>query len=146
MSGGSKRNELLITEVRSRPIRDKHVDVIQDIILPKTFDVTAMSVDHHQEVDCLPHSSVRKVYGKLVYPKHDLTINWKFLLLLTITLLGFVSAASDCEIMEKWLPDMFSATGTDCCYQTGITCVSDRITVMYDSLKLTILEICVPLA
>jgi hypothetical protein len=91
-----------------------------------------VSVDQHRENKNLPHSSVRKVRGKPVYPKHDLKINWKFLLLLSATLLCFVSA-TDCEKMNTWLPSKFSATGTECCSQTGITCVSDRITEMYFS-------------
>jgi hypothetical protein len=36
---------------------------------------------------------------------------------------------TDCQIMNKWLPNTFSAQGTECCNQPGIKCNSeDRIT------------------
>jgi hypothetical protein len=47
------------------------------------------------------------------------------------TISEVVHTKTDCEIMNAWLPLMFNATGTECCSQAGIKCVSDRITEMY---------------
>jgi hypothetical protein len=40
-----------------------------------------------------------------------------------------VAIATDCVVMNTWLPEMFNATGTDCCSHNLITCdEEDRIT------------------
>jgi hypothetical protein len=137
MSVDPWRKKPKLEEELSLPVRDKKDFGIQERINLKALANMPVSVDQHRQEKNLPHLSVRKVRGNPVYPKHDLKINWKFLLLLSATLLCFVSAG-DCPVMNNWLPDMFSATGTECCSQTGITCVSDRITEMY-FLKLILL-------
>jgi hypothetical protein len=78
----------------------------------------------------LPHSSFRIVYAEPLYLKFDFKINWKFLLLLSATFLGLVSA-DDCAVMIEWQPARFNGSGIDCCFQSGIVCVSGRIKQMY---------------
>jgi hypothetical protein len=125
-----RRHVLKHCESIDVPTSDKKVDGIQKNTLSTVSADKFMSA-HQNRKDLdrkgmnLPQSSYQRMY-----PKIDLTINWKFLLLLTITILGYVSADSDCEKMNSWIPAMFNATGTECCFQTGITCSSDRITVM----------------
>jgi hypothetical protein len=85
-----------------------------------------------QEERTRPKSSSRLVnahQNHQKYRKHVHSIKWTFVLLLIATLSSLANA-SDCAVMNDWLPDMFSATGTECCSQSGITCVSDRITKM----------------
>jgi hypothetical protein len=60
-----------------------------------------------------------------------------FILLLMLCIMSVAQALTDCHIMIDWLPMMFNGTGTSCCEQSGITCVSGRITQMYVALKLT---------
>jgi hypothetical protein len=112
---------------------------IQDINLPTSSVDKHMTVDQNQrEVERerrkLPQpSSYQLVNAHLFYPKHNLKSNWIFILLLLLitALLGSVRADTDCKKMNDWLPAMFNATGTECCFQAGVTCVSDRITEMY---------------
>jgi hypothetical protein len=122
-----------VEELRSRPIDDKQVARIHEIILPKAIGVTAMfQADQNREREDLSHTTNRIVLTKQGHPKHDLTINWKFLLLLAATLLGLVSAG-DCAVLNLWKPANFSATGTECCIHdgyTGIKCVGESITEM----------------
>jgi hypothetical protein len=56
-----------------------------------------------------------------------------FHLLLLMSLPGLVQGITDCQIMEDWLPAMFTGAGTACCDQDGITCTGGsfgRITHM----------------
>jgi hypothetical protein len=62
-------------------------------------------------------------------PRHSKTSG--ILLLLGLCIMGVAQALTDCQIMIDWLPKMFDGAGTSCCDQTGITCVSGRITLMY---------------
>jgi hypothetical protein len=55
------------------------------------------------------------------------------LLLLMLSILSVVQALSDCQIMHKWLPEMFDGSGIACCEQSGIGCVTGRITELYVS-------------
>jgi hypothetical protein len=45
-----------------------------------------------------------------------------FYLLLMMSFMAVVQGLSDCQIMEDWLPTMFTGAGTACCDQAGITC------------------------
>ena len=45
--------------------------------------------------------------------------------------LGLPTCVTDCVIMNAWLPAMFNGLGIECCSQTGIACVDDRIIEMY---------------
>jgi hypothetical protein len=56
----------------------------------------------------------------------SISIFWACLLLALLRVVG----ATDCGKMSTWLPEMFNATGIECCFQTGITCVNDSITEM----------------
>jgi hypothetical protein len=97
----------------------------------KYFSDTQTSIS--QEKRTRPKSSSRPVnahQNHLKYRKNVRSIKWTFVLLLIATLSSLVNA-SDCAVMNDWLPEMFSDLGTQCCFQTGITCVSNRITEMY---------------
>jgi hypothetical protein len=83
----------------------------------------------------ISNSSVKKTHMRKTKTKQQaplfraISIKWAFFLLVVTTLLRVVRA-TDCGVMSTWLSVMFSATGTECCSQTGITCVNDRITEM----------------
>jgi hypothetical protein len=54
-------------------------------------------------------------------------------LLLMLSILSVVQALSDCQIMHKWLPEMFDGSRIACCEQSGISCSGGRITGLYAS-------------
>jgi hypothetical protein len=58
---------------------------------------------------------------------HVPKINIWFGLLLAAVLFGLASA-TDCEVMNNFIPSLFNASGIACCSQTYVTCVDDRVT------------------
>jgi hypothetical protein len=109
---------------------------IQEINLPTSSVDKHMTVDQNQreverEIRKLPQpSSYQLVNAHLFYPKHNLKSNFIFMLLVITALFGLARSETDCKKMNDWLPAMFNATGTECCFQAGVECVSERITVM----------------
>jgi hypothetical protein len=47
--------------------------------------------------------------------------------MIAIFLVGGVQAQTDCQVMNSWLPSLFSVTGSECCAQAAITCDSGSI-------------------
>jgi hypothetical protein len=123
-----QRKKLPLKEKLNQPIDGEQVLGLFDSSLYTASTDKSKSVDHRKDL-YREGMTLHQSSFKRMYPKHNLTIKWIFILLLTTTLFDFVSA-TDCEIMSAWLSEMFTATGTECCAQAGITCVSDRITEM----------------
>jgi hypothetical protein len=103
---------------------------------PNDLKTNSLQCQEFLEEDRLSFSSILGISDPLAKTQQQapsfrfISIKRALFLLLTSTFLLRVVSATDCEVMNTWLSKMFNATGTECCSQSGISCVDDRITVM----------------